>query len=100
GAGGGGGGINTGRMFVDLKPRAERQLTVDQVIAELRPKLAQVPGIRAYLLNQPSINLGGQQGARSIYQFTLQDTDADELYHWAPVLEDNVRALPNLEDVS
>ena len=100
GAGFGGGGINTGRMFVDLKPRADRTMTVDQVIAQLRPKLAQVPGIRSYLLNPPSINLGGQQGARSIYQFTLQDTDADELYHWAPLFEDKVRALSNLEDVS
>jgi HAE1 family hydrophobic/amphiphilic exporter-1 len=70
-----GGGINTGRMDVDLKPRAERTQTVDQIIAALRPQLAQVPGIRAYLVNRPPINLGGQGGARSLYQFTLQDTD-------------------------
>ena len=100
GQGGGGGGINTGRMDVDLKPRAERTLTVDQIIAELRPKLAQVPGIRAYLVNRPPINLGGQGGARSLYQFTLQDTDTDELYRWAPILEDKIRQLPGLEDVS
>jgi HAE1 family hydrophobic/amphiphilic exporter-1 len=95
-----GGGLNTGRMDVDLKPRAERTQTVDQIIAALRPQLAQVPGIRAYLVNRPPINLGGQGGARSLYQFTLQDTDTGELYHWAPIFEDKVRLLPGLEDVS
>src|SRR5262249_28445525 len=59
-AGGGprGGGLNTGQISVDLKPRAERSKSVDEVIAELRPKLAQVPGIRVYMVNQPPINLG------------------------------------------
>ncbi len=63
-------------------------------MAELRPKLSQVPGVRVYMVNQPPINLGGQQGARSLYQFTLQDTDTAELYQWAPMLEAKVRELP------
>jgi HAE1 family hydrophobic/amphiphilic exporter-1 len=96
----GGGGINTGRLGVELRPRSERNMTVDQVIAALRPKLAQVPGMRAYMVNQPPINLGGQQGARSLYQFTLQDTDTAELYQWAPVLEAKIREIPGIEDVS
>jgi hydrophobic/amphiphilic exporter-1 (mainly G- bacteria), HAE1 family len=100
GGGFGSGGLNTGRVMIELKPRAERQLSVDQTIASLRPKLAQIPGIRAYMTNQPPINLGGQQGARSLYQFTLQDTDTAELYHWAPVFEQRVRELPGIEDVS
>ena len=100
GGGGGGGGLNTGRLMVELKPRAERELSVDQLIAALRPKLAQVPGIRAYMTNQPPINLGGQQGARSLYQFTLQDTDTAELYQWAPIFEQKVREIPGIEDVS
>ena len=100
GGGGGGGGLNTGRISVDLKPRAERQESVDQIIADLRPKLAQVPGVRVYMVNQPPINLGGQQGARSLYQFTLQDTDTAELYRWAPVFEGKVRELQGIEDVS
>jgi HAE1 family hydrophobic/amphiphilic exporter-1 len=90
---------NTGRLNIDLKPRAER-LGVDQIMAELRPKLAQVPGVRAFVTNPQTINLGGQQGARSVYQFTLQDTDTDELYKWAPILEDKIRQLPGLADVS
>jgi HAE1 family hydrophobic/amphiphilic exporter-1 len=52
------------------------------------------------MVNQPPINLGGQQGARSLYQFTLQDTDTAELYRWAPILEAKVRDLPGIEDVS
>jgi len=98
--GGGGGGLNTGRVMIELKPRLERSVTVDQLIANLRPKLAQIPGIRAYMTNQPPINLGGQQGARSLYQFTLQDTDTAELYRWAPIFEQKVREIPGIEDVS
>ena len=101
-AGGGprGGALNTGQITVDLKPRSERKLNVDQIMAELRPKLAQIPGIRVFMVNQPPINLGGQGGARSLYQFTLQDTDTDELYQWAPVLEAKLRETPGLEDVN
>jgi HAE1 family hydrophobic/amphiphilic exporter-1 len=100
GGGPGGGGLNQGRLSIDLKPRAERKRSVDQIMAELRPKLSQVPGVRVYMVNQPPINLGGQQGARSLYQFTLQDTDTAELYKWSPILEAKVRDLPGIEDVS
>jgi hydrophobic/amphiphilic exporter-1 (mainly G- bacteria), HAE1 family len=100
GGGPGGGGLNTGRLSVDLKPRSERKLSVDQTMAALRPKMAQVTGIRVYMVNQPPINLGGTQGARSLYQFTLQDTDTDELYRWAPIMEAKLRDLPGIEDVS
>jgi HAE1 family hydrophobic/amphiphilic exporter-1 len=100
GGGGTGGGLNQGRIAVDLKPRNERTRSVDQIIASLRPQLAQVPGVRVFMVNQPPINLGGQQGPRSTYQFTLQDTDTAELYRAAPRLEDKIRALPGIEDVN
>ena len=100
GGGGGGGALNTGRMGIDLKPRSERTRSVDQIIADLRPKLARVPGVRVFMVNQPPINLGGQQGPRSTYQFTLQDTDTTELYRAAPLLEDKIRELPGIEDVN
>ncbi|HEY7170991.1 MAG TPA: efflux RND transporter permease subunit [Vicinamibacterales bacterium] len=102
GSGGGPGGqaMNSGRINVDLKPRSQRSLSVDQVIAELRPKVAQIPGVRVYMTNQPPINLGGNYGARSLYQFTLQDTDTDELYDSATKLEQGMRELPMIEDVS
>jgi hydrophobic/amphiphilic exporter-1 (mainly G- bacteria), HAE1 family len=100
GGGGGGGALNTGRMGIDLKPRSERTRSVDQIIADLRPKLARVPGVRVFMVNQPPINLGGQQGPRSTYQFTLQDTDTTELFRAAPLLEDKIRDLPGIEDVN
>jgi HAE1 family hydrophobic/amphiphilic exporter-1 len=96
-----GGTMNSGRIWVEMKPRAERQLSVDQLIAEMRPKLAQIPGIRAFMTNQPPINLGaGQGGQRALYQFTLQDADIAELYKYAPIMEERMRQLPGLEDVS
>jgi hydrophobic/amphiphilic exporter-1 (mainly G- bacteria), HAE1 family len=95
-----GGGTNTGRLFVDLKPRGVRQLTADQVIDELQPQLNRIPGIRVYMQIPQPINLGGQQGAKSPYQFTLQDTDTAELYRWAPVIQDKMAQLPGLKDVS
>ena len=76
-------GGNTGTLFLRLKPRHERELTADQVIQDLRPKLAQVPGIRAFLQNPPAISVGGRL-TKSQYQFTLQGTDTDELYRIAP----------------
>ena len=100
GGGGGGGQLNQGRMGIDLKPKSERTRSVDQIIADLRPQVARVAGVRVFMVNQPPINLGGQQGARSVYQFTLQDTDTAELYRAAPLMEAKLREIPGVEDVS
>jgi HAE1 family hydrophobic/amphiphilic exporter-1 len=89
---------NTGRIFIKLKPRSERSLSVDQVIRELRPKLSEVPGIRVSLQNPPVIRVGGRL-SRSLYQFTLQSPDAPELYRYAALFEERVRALPEFRDV-
>jgi hydrophobic/amphiphilic exporter-1 (mainly G- bacteria), HAE1 family len=94
--GGGGGG---GRLNVDLKPRHERSLTADQVIEELRPKLARVPGVRVVLTNPPAIRIGGMM-SRAQYQFSLQDPDTDELYRVAPGFEQALRGVPGLQDVN
>jgi HAE1 family hydrophobic/amphiphilic exporter-1 len=90
---------NTGRLNIELKPRSERALTADEVIEELRPKLASVPGFRVYLQNPPPIRIGGIQ-SRSLYQFTLQDPDTSELYRVAPQFEQRVRQIPGLVDVT
>jgi HAE1 family hydrophobic/amphiphilic exporter-1 len=90
---------NAGRLVIRLKPRAERALSADRVIAELRPKLAEVPGIRAYLQNPPPIRIGGAS-SKSPYQFTLQGADTEELYRYAPQLEARLKALPDLLDVT
>ncbi len=90
---------NQGVMFYHLKPRSERHLSVEQVIGELRPKLAKVPGINVFMQNPPVIRVGGQL-TKSLYQFTLQGPDTDELYHYVPILEAKMRALPELQDVT
>ena len=88
-----------GRLNVDLVPRERRTLTADQVIAQLRPKFAQIPGIRVFLTNPPAIRIGGMM-TRSQYQFTLQDPDTHELYAVAPNFEAALRRLEGIEDVS
>ncbi|HET7452774.1 MAG TPA: efflux RND transporter permease subunit [Thermoanaerobaculia bacterium] len=90
---------NQGIVFAKLKDRKVRKLSVDQIIQELRPKLAQVPGIRVYLQNPPPIRIGGTL-TKSQYQYTLQDPDTDELYRYAPVLEAKMRTLPGFQDVT
>ena len=89
---------NSGRIFAMLTPREERK-GADAIIQELRPKLAAIPGIRAFLQNLPPIRIGGQL-TKSQYQMTLQGTDPDELYRVAPLLEARMRELPGLQDVT
>jgi hydrophobic/amphiphilic exporter-1 (mainly G- bacteria), HAE1 family len=98
---GGRAGVNTnqGNVFIRLKARKERKRTPDQIIEGLRPKLAQIPGIRTFLQVPPSINIGGQT-SKAQYQFTLQGTDTDELYENAQKLETRMRSLPGLQDVT
>ncbi len=96
---GGIGGTNSGVIFVRLKPRSQRSLSADEVVNDLRPKLAQIPGIRVYLQNPPPIRIGGQL-TKAQYQLTLQGPDTDELYRVAPQLEAKLRTLPSLVDVN
>ncbi len=93
------GGANTGRFFINLQPRRERKLNADQVIQALRPKLATVPGIRAFLTSPPAISIGGMM-TKSQYQFTLQSPNTEELYRAAPMLEQKMKELPGLQDVT
>ncbi len=90
---------NLGRIFITLKPRSQRKLNADEVIQELRPKLAKIPGIQVFLQNPPPIRIGGQL-TKGLYQFTLQSPEFKELYEHAPVLEAKIRELPILQDVS
>ena len=86
-------------MFMRLKPRSERKLSADQIIQELRQKLAKVTGINVYPQNLPLIRVGGRL-TKSLYQYSLQDTDTKELFHWAPILTDKMAQLPGLQDVT
>ncbi len=97
----GGGSVtgNSGRIFIKLKPRSERNMNAEQVIRDLRPKLSQIAGIRVSLQNPPVIRIGGRL-SRSLYQFTLQSPDAPELYRHAALFEERLKSLPDLRDVS
>jgi HAE1 family hydrophobic/amphiphilic exporter-1 len=99
GAGGSAPTGNLGRIFVSLKPRSKRKLNADEVIQELRPKLAKIPGIQVFLQNPPPIRMGGQL-TKGQYQFTLQSPEIKELYEYAPKLEAKIRELPGLQDVN
>ena len=90
---------NIGRLMITLKPRSERELNADEVIQELRPKLARVPGIQVFLQNPPPIRIGGQM-TKSQYQISLQSPEAKELYEYTPILEAKIRELPGVQDVT
>ncbi|MGD9614603.1 MAG: multidrug efflux RND transporter permease subunit [Alphaproteobacteria bacterium] len=99
GAGGSNPTENTGRMFIQLKPHDQRDVTSDQVIARLRPKVAQVEGAQLFMQSGQDISIGGRL-SRTQYQYTLTDTDADELNHWAPIVEAAMKKMPELQDVA
>jgi len=90
---------NNGRLFMRLKGRSKRSRSVDQIIQELRPKLAKVAGIRCFLQNPPTIRLGGQI-TKAMYQYTISDTDIEQLYSTVPELEKKLRQFDSLQDVS
>jgi HAE1 family hydrophobic/amphiphilic exporter-1 len=92
------GGSNTGRMFVRFIPWGERP-HAEQIVQELRPQLAQLPGIATYMQILPPIRIGGQF-SKSQYQFTLQSPDTEELYGAAAMLEARLAELPILQDVT
>jgi multidrug efflux pump len=90
---------NTARMFITLKPFAQRKTSASQVIARLRRKLAQVPGAPAYLQAVQDLRIGGRLG-NALYQYTLQGDNLAELNAWAPRMLQRMRTLPQLVDVS
>ena len=98
GSGGGFGQINTGSVFVSLKPISERP-PVNQVIGRLRPKLAQVPGGRLFLFAVQDVRAGGRQ-SNALYQYTLQSDNPDELFKWAPRLVQQLEHSSVVTDVS
>ena len=90
---------NTGVIFMHLKPRSERKYSADQIIERLRPKLAKIPGIMAFLQNLPPIQIGGHL-TKAQYQVTLQGADTGELYKFAPIFETKMHSLEGLHDIT
>ena len=93
--------VNQGRVFFHLKEVKDRphHMSADQIINELRPKLAQVQGVFVFLQVPPTINVGGKL-TNAQYQYTLQSPDTNELYTVAPKMLDALRKLPMLRDVN
>jgi HAE1 family hydrophobic/amphiphilic exporter-1 len=95
---GGDGPQNTGRMFINLKPRDERA-PMKEVIESLRRQLREVPGIDVFLRPIQNLQLGARQ-SKAQYQYILQSVQADELYDWAQRLQERLRADPLFRDVT
>ena len=87
------GGPNFGQLVVHLKPRSKRRQGVNEIIADLRPKLAEIPGMNVYLQNPPTIRIGGQV-TKSLYQLSMQSPVKPELYANAEKVQKEIEALP------
>ncbi|QNB11693.1 nodulation protein [Paraburkholderia tropica] len=95
----GGRATNAGFMFVSLKPKSERKLSADEVIAQLRGPLSNVAGARTFLQSVQDIRVGGRQ-SNAQYQFTLLADNTADLYKWGPKLTEALQARPELADVN
>ena len=95
----GGSQLNSGFMFITMKPRNMRKVSSDQVMARLRPKLARVPGARLFLQSVQDIRVGGRPGG-AMYQYTLQADDLAELRLWEKRIRDGLNERPELTDVN
>jgi len=96
---GGSGAMNTARVNVQFKSRADRPLTAAQMLRDLRPRIASFPGFQAFLNLPPAISIGGRQ-TNSTYQLIVQSLDTNELYAWGARLEQEIAHLPEVVDVN
>ena len=99
GGGFGGASGSSGRMMVNLRPRRQREATVNDIVNRLRPKVSNMPGLRVFLSIPQAIRVGGRM-SKSSYDYTLYGPDTDELYAVAPNFERVVSRLPGLLEVS
>ncbi len=99
GAGTAGQTANNGRMYITLKPWNQRSDSATQVIARLDQKLQSVPGIKLYMQPAQDVSVGARLG-RTLYQYTLQDPNSDELNQWAPKILTKMQQIPLLADVT
>jgi len=95
----GGSRVNSGMMFISLKPLGERTESAQQVIDRLRKKLAKEPGASLFLMAVQDIRVGGRQSNAS-YQYTLLSDDLAALREWEPKIRQALSALPQLADVN
>ena len=96
---GGGQTVNSGRMFISLKPFGKRKYNADQVIAGLRKRLGSVPGAQTFLQSAQDLRVGGRMSG-GLYQFTLTGESLGLLNDWAPRIEKLLHTLPEVVDIS
>jgi hydrophobe/amphiphile efflux-1 (HAE1) family protein len=95
------GTVNNGRLFISLKPPAERGgLSTSAIVDRMRLALADIPGLRVYMWPAQQLPSVGGRSSQSQYQFTLMDTDAEELSAWVPRLQERIRRIPGIIDVT
>jgi hydrophobe/amphiphile efflux-1 (HAE1) family protein len=99
GSTGGNASESTARLFVQLKPLSERKASAQEIIQRLRPKVAQVEGAKFFMQAGQDITVGGRL-TQTEYQYTITDTDTEELNHWAPILLREMQKAPELQDVA
>jgi len=93
------GAVNAGRMFIALKPFAERKSSADDIIARVRAKTGSVPGVSLSMQAVQDINIGARL-SRTQYQYTLQSANLGELYQWSDRLRKELVTLPQIKDVA
>src|ERR1700746_2249706 len=90
---------NTARVFIQLVPHDRRSETSSQIIRRLRPKVAAVEGVKFFMQSGQDISIGGRL-SRTLYKYTLTDTEGEELNPWAPIIEEAMKKMPELQDVA
>jgi multidrug efflux pump len=96
---GGGGSLNTGRMFITLKPRRERDLNATEVVARIRGKTARIPGIGVFLQASQDIRIGGR-ATKGQYIYSLVSPSQDDLNRFVPKLLAALQKNPKLKDLT
>jgi multidrug efflux pump subunit AcrB len=91
--------VNTGRLMIDLKPMSQRNASATEIINRLRRATAKVPGIALFGQARQDVQIGARV-SKTQYQYTLQDPNVAELFQWAPIVLDKLKALPELQDVT
>ncbi|HXM08342.1 MAG TPA: efflux RND transporter permease subunit [Terriglobales bacterium] len=96
---GGGGATNTGFIYISLQPLNERKIGAADIINRLRPKMNRLPVASAFLQAAQDLRIGGR-GSNALYQYTIQCDNVQDLSQWGPLLLDEMKKLPGLQDVN
>ena len=96
---GGGGAVNTGFIYLSLKPLNERKISASQVVDRLRPQLISIPGATVFLQAGQDLRIGGRQ-SNAQYQYTIQSDTLDDLVKWGPILLSQMKKQHMLTDVN